>query len=95
MLCLLYATEFKFTLSLVVLDCLYDARLLHIFFGEEIPMSVRLFNYGYHLFAPRIFVEVASGCEDGRGNSGEEGGEDQLTRKLFTAMFADNRIPAI
>ena len=93
--CLLYAAGFKFTLSLIDLDFLYNARLPHMFFGEEMHMSVRIFKHGYHLFAPRIFVEVASGCGGGCGNSGEVGGEDQLTRKLFAAMFTDNQIPAI
>jgi len=49
-LCLLYAAGFNFTLSLVVLDCLYDARLLHLFFGEKMSMPASLFTNGYNLF---------------------------------------------
>ena len=93
--CLIYAARFNFTLLLVVLECLYDASLPHLFFGDEIYMSVSLFNHGYNLFAPRVFVEVASGCGDSSGDGGEEDDEDQLTRELFAAMFADDGLPAI
>ena len=93
--CLLYVAGFNFTSSLVVLDCMYDARLPHLFFVEEMSMVVLLFTHGFDLLAPRMFVDVAIGCGDGCGDGGEKGGEDQLTRGIFGALFADNQIPEI
>ena len=51
--CHLYAAGFNFCRAEPVLrDCPYDGSLHHLFFGEEISMAVRLFTWGYDLFAP-------------------------------------------
>jgi [Skp1-protein]-hydroxyproline N-acetylglucosaminyltransferase len=47
----LFAAGFNFARSSVLSDCPYQ-NLPHLFFGEEISMAVRLFVYGYDLYAP-------------------------------------------
>jgi [Skp1-protein]-hydroxyproline N-acetylglucosaminyltransferase len=36
--------------------CPYDGRLHHLFFGEELSMSLRLYTHGYDMYAPRESV---------------------------------------
>ena len=50
--CHLYAAGFNFAPASIIDECPYDARLQHLFFGEEISMAVRLFTHGYKLYAP-------------------------------------------
>lgn len=51
--CHLYAAGFNFCVAQGVLrDCPYDGSLHHLFFGEEMSMTVRLFTWGYDLLAP-------------------------------------------
>mmetsp|Transcript_11651 Transcript_11651/g.25530 ORF Transcript_11651/g.25530 Transcript_11651/m.25530 type:complete len:737 (+) Transcript_11651:75-2285(+) len=49
--CLLYAGGFNFFHSSLLDICPYDSKL-HLFFGEEISMAVRLYTHGIDLYAP-------------------------------------------
>jgi [Skp1-protein]-hydroxyproline N-acetylglucosaminyltransferase len=49
--CLLYAAGFNFTYASVLDDCPYQ-MLPHLFFGEELSMALRLYTWGYDLYAP-------------------------------------------
>ena len=49
----LFAAGFCFGPSAwLVQDCPYDHRLHHLFFGEELSMTLRLYTNGYDVYAP-------------------------------------------
>lgn len=50
--CLLYAAGFNFAPASVLEYCPYQMMLRHMFFGEELSMAVRLYTWGFDLFAP-------------------------------------------
>lgn len=53
----LYAGGFNFGFAQLITDVPYDLMgMHHLFFGEEMSMSVRLFTHGYFLYAPNETV---------------------------------------
>ena len=47
-----WSAHFSFSSADVLREVPYDPRLLMLFFGEEILMTVRLFTHGWDLFSP-------------------------------------------
>ena len=47
-----WSAHFSFSSAEVLKEVPYDPRLLMLFFGEEILMTVRLFTHGWDLFSP-------------------------------------------
>lgn len=47
---------FSFSKGSIVNDAPYDITLKHLFFGEELDITLKLFTRGYYLFSPHISV---------------------------------------
>jgi len=50
---LFWGAGFSFAPSSMIRECPYDITLEYVFLGEEISMAVRLYTWGYDLYAPK------------------------------------------
>lgn len=53
---LFWVAGFNFSSSKVIEEVPYDPHLRHIFFGEEISMSTRLWTHGWDFFSPCVNI---------------------------------------
>lgn len=51
-----WAACFSFSEGTIVKDAPYDIEYEHLFFGEELDITLKLYTQGYYLFSPHISI---------------------------------------
>jgi hypothetical protein len=74
---------FSFSKGSIVKDAPYDPYLPHMFFGEELDITLRLFTRGYYFFSPHKTVIFTTFERNYRTTYWED--SSYLQRKLFEA----------
>eukprot|EP00753_Platysulcus_tardus_P017269 PLAT6345.1.p1 GENE.PLAT6345.1~~PLAT6345.1.p1 ORF type:complete len:378 (+),score=136.13 PLAT6345.1:132-1136(+) len=89
---LFWASGYSFSRGSIVTDVPYDARLRHIFFGEELSMALRMWTHGYDLFCPGRTVVYHLWQRDYRPTFREHDSEARREEELSSQLLVRRQL---